>query len=64
MRREVANVIRRRAERKRRRTLQTPAICPECRGERRIGGKLCRRCKGNAQISRDKLRPGEVGAFE
>lgn len=43
---------------------QGPVICPQCKGERRVGGALCDRCNGDAQISRDRLRPGESGAFE
>jgi hypothetical protein len=42
----------------------SPAICPECRGERRVKGHLCPRCGGCAQIPRSALRSGEVGAFE
>jgi hypothetical protein len=40
------------------------AICPDCKGERRVGGHLCKRCKGNAQVPRSELKPGEMGAFE
>jgi hypothetical protein len=38
-------------------------ICPDCRGERRVGGSLCKRCGGNAMISKSQLAPGEKGAF-
>lgn len=41
-----------------------PVICPDCNGNRLIGGMLCTRCHGNAQIPRDQLRPGEHAPFE
>lgn len=44
--------------------LEAVAICPDCRGERRIKGRLCKRCKGDAQIPRNQLRVGETAPFE
>ena len=38
-------------------------ICPECRGERRVNGRLCLRCSGTAQIPRSHLRAGESEPF-
>ena len=44
--------------------LSDDVICPQCRGERRIRGKLCPRCNGAAQIPRASLRQGEEAPFE
>jgi|SRR5713101_9767075 len=42
----------------------SPVICPQCRGERRVNGHLCSRCNGNAQIRRTSLREDEQAPFE
>ena len=49
---------------KTRAALGEPVICPDCKGERRIRGALCSRCKGTAQIARSELRPGERAPYE
>jgi hypothetical protein len=44
--------------------LTEPVICPDCKGERRIKGALCRRCNGTAQIRRCELLTTESAPFE